>query len=115
MGKITSLFNLIVGITSVDSFIPRSSPLARAVSSSTTSCEMGLFDMFSEEARKEREAKRESEEQMALQREILEIRQDPEKMEEYEARVSVRRALRMKGDDETAEKVQMFQGDADDQ
>jgi len=77
---------------------------------SSTNVQMGLFDFFSEDARKEREARRQAEieEQERLQREIIERRKNPEKMEEYEAKVKVRRALRMAGEDEIANKVQMF-------
>ena len=59
---------------------------------------MGLFDFFSEDARKEREERkqREIEEQEKLQREIIARRSNPEKMEEYEAKVRVRRQLRSK-------------------
>jgi hypothetical protein len=81
-----------------------------SVVASSTSVQMGLFDFFSEDARKEREARKQAEieEQERLQREIIERRKNPEKMEEYEARVKVRRALRMAGEDEMATKVQMF-------
>lgn len=77
---------------------------------SSTNLQMGLFDFFSEDARKEREARRQAEieEQERLQREIIERRKNPEKMEEYEARVKVRRALRMAGEDEMAKTVQMY-------
>ena len=77
---------------------------------SSTNLQMGLFDFFSEDARKEREARRQAEieEQERLQREIIERRKNPEKMEEYEAKVKVRRALRMAGEDEMASTVQMF-------
>lgn len=71
---------------------------------------MGLFDFFSEDAKKEREAKRQAEieEQERLQQEILARRSNPKKMEEYEARVRVRRNLRMSGEDEAANMVQMY-------
>lgn len=74
---------------------------------------MGLFDFFNEDARKEREAKREREieEQMQMQREIIARRSNPEKFEEYEAKVRVRRALRMSGEDEAADKIEMYTGD----
>ncbi len=84
-------------------------------SSSSSSLQMGLFDFFSPEARKEREEQkqREIEEQERRQRLIMERRRNPEKMEEYEAKVRVRRALRMKGQDEAADKVELFDKNAD--
>mmetsp|Transcript_3439 Transcript_3439/g.9786 ORF Transcript_3439/g.9786 Transcript_3439/m.9786 type:complete len:114 (-) Transcript_3439:261-602(-) len=80
---------------------------------SSTNLQMGLLDFFSEDARKEREARKQAEieEQERLQREIIERRKNPEKMEEYEARVKVRRALRMAGEDEMATQVSMYDGD----
>ena len=74
---------------------------------------MGLFEFFNEDARKEREARkqREIEEQEKYQREIIARRSNPQKMEEYEAKVRVRRALRMNGDDEAADAVEMYSGD----
>ena len=61
----------------------------------------GLFDFFSEEARQERAERdrKEKEEQMRLQQEILERRQNPAMMEEYEERVSMRRKMYEKGED----------------
>ena len=63
---------------------------------STTARSMGLFDFFSEDARKEREERRQREiaEQEKLQREIIARRSNPAMMEEYEAKVRVRRQLR---------------------
>eukprot|EP00585_Thalassiosira_rotula_P024570 CAMPEP_0196233276 /NCGR_PEP_ID=MMETSP0913-20130531/3724_1 /TAXON_ID=49265 /ORGANISM="Thalassiosira rotula, Strain GSO102" /LENGTH=120 /DNA_ID=CAMNT_0041514057 /DNA_START=13 /DNA_END=375 /DNA_ORIENTATION=- len=80
---------------------------------STTVCSMGLFDFFSEDARKEREERkqREVEEQERYQREIIARRSNPDKMEEYEARVRVRRQLRMNGEDEAADAMDMYSGD----
>lgn len=68
--------------------------------------------MFDAEKRKEREAQREREieEQMRYQREILARRSNPEKMEEYEAKVRVRRQLRMNGEDEAADTLEMYDG-----
>jgi hypothetical protein len=68
----------------------------RTVVSSSTQQSMGLFDFFSEDARKEREARKQAEieEQERFQREIIARRSNPKKMEEYEAKVRVRRALR---------------------
>ena len=84
--------------------VARSSAIARP---------MGLFDFFSEDARREREERkqREIEEQEELQREILARRSNPEKMDEYQARVRVRRALRMNGNDDAADNVGMFTDD----
>ena len=78
-----------------------------ATSSSNTALSMGFFDMFSEEARKERREREERarEEQEELQRQILERRRSPELFEEYEARVAVRRKLYMSGMDEEAKKM----------
>lgn len=76
---------------------------------------MGLFDFFNEDARKEREERkqREVEEQERYQREIIARRSNPEKMDEYEARVRVRRQLRMDGQDEAADAMEMYSGDDD--
>jgi hypothetical protein len=59
----------------------------------STHLKMGIFDFFSEEARqarKEAEEARKREEEEAF-REMMERRRNPEKMEEYEAEVAVRR------------------------
>lgn len=74
---------------------------------------MGLFDFFNDDAKKEREEKREREieEQMKYQREIIARRSNPEKMDEYEAKVQARRQLRMSGDDEAADKIEMYSED----
>lgn len=63
--------------------------------------------MFSKEAKEERELKKRLavEEQERLQKEIMERRRNPEKMEEYEIKTQMRRELRMKGDDEEAVQV----------
>uniref|UniRef100_A0A7S4MWZ5 Uncharacterized protein n=1 Tax=Odontella aurita TaxID=265563 RepID=A0A7S4MWZ5_9STRA len=84
-----------------------------APSTSTSSLQMGLFDFLSEDARKEREARkqREVEEQERLQQEIMDRRRNPEKMEEYEAKVKVRRTLRMQGRDDAADAVKIFSED----
>jgi hypothetical protein len=75
---------------------------------------MGLFDFFSEDARKEREERRqrEIEEQERLQAQILARRADPEKMADYQARVAVRRRAIMAGQDGSKIKV-MVDNDAD--
>lgn len=68
---------------------------------------MGLLDMFSKEAKEERDRKKRMavEEQERLQKEIMERRRNPEKMEEYEIKTQMRRELRMKGDDDEAVKI----------
>ena len=73
---------------------------------------MGLFDFFSEDARKEREEKKRKlvEEQERLQRAIMERRRDPNKMEEYEQKVSIRREMKMQGDFESAKKIDQYEG-----
>eukprot|EP00537_Pseudo-nitzschia_pungens_P012305 CAMPEP_0172388704 /NCGR_PEP_ID=MMETSP1061-20121228/5750_1 /TAXON_ID=37318 /ORGANISM="Pseudo-nitzschia pungens, Strain cf. pungens" /LENGTH=140 /DNA_ID=CAMNT_0013118665 /DNA_START=42 /DNA_END=464 /DNA_ORIENTATION=+ len=76
-------------------------------SSSSSALSMGLLDMFSKEAREERERKKRAEiaEQERLQKEIMERRRNPKKMEEYEYKTQVRRELRMAGKDEEAAKI----------
>ena len=114
MKTFTSLVAVAVGVHSCAAFVntPTSCHLQTSASSSTAQA-MGLFDFFNEDARKEREERkqREIEEQEALQREIIARRSNPAKMEEYEAKVRVRRALRMNGEDEAAESVDMYTGD----
>ena len=110
----TSLIAIAIGAQSASAFV--STPSAQhqsAASTCSTARSMGLFDFFSDEARKEREEKREREieEQMRAQREIIARRSNPEKMEEYEAKVRVRRQLRMNGEDDAAEKIEMYSGD----
>lgn len=70
-----------------------SSSSSRHTMSSVGNLQMGLFDFFSEEARqarKEAEEARKREEEEAFQA-MMERRRNPEKMEEYEAEVAVRR------------------------
>ncbi|KAK1736740.1 hypothetical protein QTG54_012762 [Skeletonema marinoi] len=85
----------------------------RTIVSSSTQQSMGLFDFFSEDARKEREARKQAEveEQEQMQREIIARRSNPKKMEEYEAKVRVRRALRMSGDDDAADSIDIYSGE----
>jgi len=61
----------------------------------------GLLDFFSEENRQKRqeEDRKRREEQEEVQRQILEMRQNPEKEAEYYARVRVRRKMIMDGKD----------------
>ena len=81
---------------------------------SETALSMGLLDIFSKEAREERERKKKMviEEQERLQKEIMERRRNPEKMEEYEIKTQMRRELRMEGRDAEALKVAetMYEG-----
>ena len=81
--------------------------------STNTQLSMGFFDMFSDEARQAREEKkkREAEEQMRLQQEMLARRTNPEMMEQYERKVAMRRQLRMAGYDEEASNIDVFDED----
>ena len=78
---------------------------------------MGLLDMFSKEAREERERKKRLviEEQERLQKEIMDRRRNPEKMEEYEIKTQMRRELRMEGKDAEAAQIQtsLYEGAKD--
>ena len=107
-----SLISLAVGIQAASAFAPVSIQQQSTAKCTSTARPMGLFDFFSEDARREREEsrQREIEEQERLQREIIARRSNPEKMEEYQAKVRVRRALRMNGEDEAASKVDMYTG-----
>ena len=98
---------LLAALSRANAFAPVSN---QALTTSTTSLNMGLFDMFSEEARQKRREReeREREEQEELQRQILERRRNPEAMEEYEARVSVRRKLYMSGREDLAEDFEVM-------
>ena len=114
--KVISIFAIAIGVLqSCNAFVPAPSNTQCLTQSTTTARSMGLFDFFSEDARKEREERkqRECEEQEALQREIIARRSNPQKMEEYEAKVRVRRSLRMRGEDDAANKVDMYTGDVD--
>lgn len=95
-----------------------SSSRSIATEQSSSALSMGLFDMFSKEAQEERERKKRLviEEQERLQKEIMERRRNPEKMEEYEIKTQMRRELRMEGKDDEALKIAatMYEG-ADDQ
>ena len=95
-----------------------SSARSLATEQSSSALSMGLFDMFSKEAREERERKKRLviEEQERLQKEIMDRRRNPEKMEEYEIKTQMRRELRMEGKDAEALEIaaSMYEG-ADDQ
>ena len=68
---------------------------------------MGMFDMFSKEAKEAREKKKRMviQEQERLQKEIIDRRRNPDKMEEYEIKTQMRRELRMEGKDDEAVSV----------
>jgi len=105
----TTLVSTTYGFTTV----PQPQRLVAASGSTTTSSlSMGLLDFFSPEAQKAREEKkrREVEEQERLQKAIMERRKNPEKMMEYERKVAIRRELRMRGEDEKAEQVVIYEG-----
>ena len=104
---------LLVAISQSSAFV---SPVGQqnAVNvASDSQLSMGLFDFFSEEAKQAREEKRRREiaEQEEMQRQILERRRNPEAMEEYEARVSVRRKLYMSGRDDLAKDFKVTKDD----
>jgi len=112
--KNASLVALAISAASASAFVSAPTTQRRiAIVDTTTVLPMGLFDFFNEDARKEREERkqREVEEQEQYQQEILARRSNPKMMEEYEAKVRVRRALRMNGDDEAAEAVVMYGSD----
>lgn len=103
-------FSILIALALVKSTMAFTSSVPgvnRQLSTSGSSLQMGLLDFFNpEEQKKRKEAKeREIQEQIRLQNEIRERRNNPEKMEEYEAKVRVRRGLRMAGQDEAAEIV----------
>uniref|UniRef100_A0A7S1FQB4 Uncharacterized protein n=1 Tax=Corethron hystrix TaxID=216773 RepID=A0A7S1FQB4_9STRA len=110
--KVLSAIIAITAAQSSTAFIVSPYHARSAITSSgaQTSLQMGLFDFFSEDAKKEREERkqREIDEQERLQREIIARRRNPEKMDEYEAKVRVRRALRMAGNDEAADTVEVY-------
>ncbi|KAL3806883.1 hypothetical protein ACHAXA_006599 [Cyclostephanos tholiformis] len=111
--KSTFLVALAISAASASAFVvPPNAQKRNEIIGTTSVLPMGLFDFFNEDARKEREERkqREIEEQERLQQEILARRSNPKLMEEYEAKVRVRRALRMNGNDEAAEKVEMYNG-----
>ena len=114
MKIVTSLIAIAIGFQSTTAFVP-STITTQNQCLSTTARPMGIFDYFSEDARKAREEEKQRvyAEQEALQREIIARRSNPEKMEEYEAKVRVRRALRMSGEDDAAESMDMYNGDND--
>mmetsp|Transcript_43133 Transcript_43133/g.104396 ORF Transcript_43133/g.104396 Transcript_43133/m.104396 type:complete len:137 (+) Transcript_43133:194-604(+) len=102
-----------VAAMAVDSFTvtsPTTTPSTKATAN--TQLEMGFFDFFNDDARKEREEKKRKivEEQERLQKAIMERRRNPDLMEEYEQKVSIRREMKMKGDFEAAQKIDQYEG-----
>jgi hypothetical protein len=91
--------------TSIAAFVPASTknngPLHRTRSTQIYNIFDDLKLIFSEEGKKNRAAydEREKEEMAAAQREIMERRRNPEKMEEYEAQVRERRDILQKEKD----------------
>lgn len=104
--KVLSTLLAISSITASTAFV-----LQPAAVSSSTSVQMGLMDFFSPDAKQAREEKRrrEIEEQERLQKVIMERRKNPEKMEEYESKVALRRQLIMEGNDEAASEVKIYE------
>mmetsp|Transcript_6490 Transcript_6490/g.7064 ORF Transcript_6490/g.7064 Transcript_6490/m.7064 type:complete len:116 (+) Transcript_6490:86-433(+) len=113
MKELLSTFLFFTIVATANAFAPAPNSNV-AVVAKQSSLNMGFFDMFNSEEREKKAAAKEREvkEQMRLQQEIMERRNNPEKMEEYEARVRVRRKLRMAGKDEAAEIVndQIYDG-----
>lgn len=109
MKLIATVLVLAASTQSASAFVV--APPSNGAMTRTSPLQMGLFDFFSAEAKKEREDRknREIEEQEKLQKEIMERRNNPAKMEEYEAKVRVRRQLRMNGNDEAAETVKFYE------
>jgi len=94
-----------------------SSRTTASQSTASTQLQMGLFDRFTQspEERAAADAEREKikqakakakrlveQEQLRLQKEIIDRRRNPDKMEEYHALKQERRNLRLEGDDEGA-------------
>ena len=114
--KIVSALSIFVAAAQTSAFVaPSSSSNGVVMTGSSTAMNMGLFDFFSEEARQQREAKKQAEieEQLRLQAEIYERRKNPEKMEAYKQKVYSRRELRMAGKDEEAAEITMYDGNAE--
>jgi hypothetical protein len=107
--KVLSIFLLLAAAAQSSAFVL--APQSGATTKTSFSLQMGLFDFFSEEEKQKREQKknREIEEQERFQMEIVERRRNPEKMEEYEAKVRLRRKLRQAGLDEAADAVNMYE------
>ena len=101
-----------LAVTTTSAFTTVRQPFLVAPTTTKTSLDMGLLDFFSDDARKAREEKkrREVEEQERLQKEIMDRRRNPEKMEEYENKVAQRRQLRMAGKDDEAASIDMYDG-----
>jgi len=117
MTRALSFLSAALLLAGTRAFAPTARPTAFVVvarqQSSSTELSMGLFDFFSEDARKERGERREREieEQERLQAEILERRSNPDKMADYEERVAVRRRAIMAGEDPSKFKVMVEDGE----
>eukprot|EP00529_Nitzschia_sp_RCC80_P035043 CAMPEP_0113492990 /NCGR_PEP_ID=MMETSP0014_2-20120614/28360_1 /TAXON_ID=2857 /ORGANISM="Nitzschia sp." /LENGTH=120 /DNA_ID=CAMNT_0000386837 /DNA_START=279 /DNA_END=641 /DNA_ORIENTATION=+ /assembly_acc=CAM_ASM_000159 len=102
----------------VDGFMvtsPTTTTTSSTKATTNTQLEMGFFDFFNDDARKEREEKKRKivEEQERLQKAIMERRRNPDLMEEYEQKVSIRREMKMKGDFEAAQQIDQYEGAED--
>jgi hypothetical protein len=106
--KIVSILTIAAGTSATCSAFTVFQKPNSAVSSTQVS--MGLFDFFSKEEKEKRELKKkeEVEEQERCQKAIIERRRNPDLMDEYEANVQYRRELKMRGDFDGAEKVQVW-------
>ena len=89
-------------------------PVVISSSQSQSQLNMGLLDMFSAEAKEERERKKKlaaekkkkaADEQERLQKEIIDRRRNPQLRDEYELKTQQRRELRMKGEDDKAVEI----------
>ena len=101
-------------LASGEAFAPRATfGVAAPTTTSSSALSMGLFDFFSAEARQEREEQRERDiaEQERLQAQILELRANPDKMDDYHARVALRRRAIMEGKDASSVKVMVDDAD----
>jgi hypothetical protein len=107
--KVLCTFLLLAAAAQSSAFVV--APRCGAMTKTSSSLQMGLFDFFSAEEKKKREDKknREVEEQERFQNEIIERRRNPEKMEEYDAKVRLRRKLRAAGNDEAADAVKIYE------
>ncbi|KAG7363842.1 hypothetical protein IV203_037043 [Nitzschia inconspicua] len=98
--------------TSSRTSLPFSLVTTSSSTTATTKLRMGLFDFFSPEAKEARERQKRAkiEEQERLQKAILERRKNPQLMEEYEQKVQLRRELKMQGNFDEAQKVELYEG-----
>ena len=107
--KVLSIFLLLAAAAQSTAFVV--APQSGTMSKTSSSLQMGLFDFFSKEEKEKREQKkeREVEAQERMQQEIIERRRNPEKMEEYDAKVRLRRKFRAAGNDEAADAVNIYE------